>query len=236
MIALGPRRGIVSFTSGSPTPVTGMAAWWNAYTGVTKNGSDLVSAVADQSGNARHLGIPVGGYGNPLWQANQFNSRPAILFRNDLAPNFNYLQATFALNQPCTIYLLTKIVTRGALDYLFDGVAGTARLGTLGPANSLRVDAGAFLDNATGTDGQLQIHTIVLNGVSSSYQINNLTAAAGDAGANNPGGITINIDRTLAAFVANQNWLEMLVYTGAHNAGQTAQNKAYLAYIGGLTI
>jgi hypothetical protein len=239
MVIIGPRRGIISFTSGSPTPVAGMAAWWNSYTGITKDGSDLVSAIADQSGNGRNLTIPIPFAGDKgLWQANQFNGKAAIHFRNEtaLAGQFNYLQASFTLDQPFTVYILSRIVTHDVGAMLFDGATGVTSVSQGAGANSIQIVAPTGFANATGTDGLLQIRRAVFNGASSVLQVNNLTAATGAVGANNAGGITVNCRNDIGASWANQQWMEQLVYAGVLTAGEDTQVKAYLAFVGGLTI
>ena len=61
----------------SPTDIVSLELWLDAAQGVTKDGSDFVSAWADQSGNG--VDFVSASTSRPLWQASRFNSLPGIV-------------------------------------------------------------------------------------------------------------------------------------------------------------
>lgn len=65
-------------TSDQPSMV-GLKLWLKADMGITKDGSNLVSQWADQSGNANHA-IQASSSAQPLWVTNGFNGKPIVRF------------------------------------------------------------------------------------------------------------------------------------------------------------
>jgi hypothetical protein len=72
-----PTGGFVPFT---PALLPGLSLWIDATnaSSITKDGSDLVSAWNDLSGNARHFSAS--GTAKPLWEASKLNGNPGITF------------------------------------------------------------------------------------------------------------------------------------------------------------
>lgn len=62
-----------------PTDIAGCELWLDAGQGITKDGSDYVSAWADQSGNGNDATQGTGS-AQPLYVANQLNGEPVIRF------------------------------------------------------------------------------------------------------------------------------------------------------------
>jgi hypothetical protein len=62
-----------------PTDIGGCVLWLRSDLGVTKDGGNLVSLVADQSTAGNNATQPTGG-NKPLWVANQLNTYPCIRF------------------------------------------------------------------------------------------------------------------------------------------------------------
>lgn len=63
----------------SPDEFANLWGWWQADAGITKDGSDLVSNWADQSGNGRDL-VQATGANQPTWIDAQQNGLPSIDF------------------------------------------------------------------------------------------------------------------------------------------------------------
>jgi hypothetical protein len=144
-------------------------AHFRADLGVTKNGSNLVSDWADQSGNAHNLSEATN---KPLWQASQVNGIPAILFDgvNDVLAS-----AALSLPQPYTIFLLYKEVVHSGL--------GKWVLTTNGPGIFMVNGAPETIIAVPGTIGaqvvpgtaNFVLLTAVANGTSSTLALNNGT-------------------------------------------------------------
>ena len=207
-----------------------MAAWYRFRTGVT-NISGACSSWADQSGNMRHL-----------LQATAA-SRPAV--NSDGSLTFDgvndYLQATFTLVQPCTIYLGFQQLTWTSGDALFDGATGVAKVTQKTSSPQLALDAGSALSNdstiALNTRGAI---ACVLNSTSSVYQAAGGAASVtttGDASTGNPGGITLGALQAPGNY-GNITVYEMIVYSVAHDAATRLQILRYMgriAHVGGIT-
>ncbi len=88
-------------TDSASIPHTGLALWLKGGTGVTKDASNMVSAWADQSGNANHALQPFGGT-QPAWMDSIFNGKPVLRFdgANDFlsasnSPSLSFSNFTF---------------------------------------------------------------------------------------------------------------------------------------------
>lgn len=207
-------------------PLPGMAAWFRWGVGITSSGG-AVSQWNDQSGNARHL-IQATGTNQPALQADN-----SILF--DGADNFLQCVA-FTLNQPTTIYLLAKQVTSLGNDRFCDGNAANSGSVRQGTSPNITLHAGIV----AATNGNLALDTwgvisAIFNGASSELQVNRTTAATGDAGAGNMGGLTLGASGGEALF-GNVQIKELILYASAHSAAQKLQCLTYLAALGAVVI
>ena len=72
---MGNRAFTVGWKKGGPS-LTGLKHWVEADSGITKDGSNTVSAWADKSGNGTNWGSPQSG--NLTWVANQINGLPVL--------------------------------------------------------------------------------------------------------------------------------------------------------------
>lgn len=90
-------------TAWKPTDVAGCKLWLKADAGITKDGSDYVSAWADQSGNGNDASQGTG-TNQPLWVDTQLNGKPVIRFDgiND------YLKSVLnaSITQPMTVFII----------------------------------------------------------------------------------------------------------------------------------
>ena len=149
----------------------------------------------------------------------QIVDRPSLLF--DGAAHY-MKTAPFTLNQPETIFLVGKQVSWSANARIFDGNA--ENLGTLyqqpgTPKMSLY--AGATLADVSLAIGTTGVVATVINGASSSIQVNQGAAVSGNAGSANLGGITLGASGVAAGF-GNIQTYELLAYSAALDAATRA--------------
>ena len=109
----------------------------------------------------------------------------------------DYMKSAFSLNQPATIVLFAKWYPEPGSVVFADG--GSLNLATLykeaAGATQIKAYAGAFLVGPNGVvDGTARMWTFRMNGASSSLNVNNGAPVVGNAGAANPGGLTIMAD------------------------------------------
>lgn len=200
----------------------GLAAWYRYRRGITNVSG--CSSWADMSGNSR-----------PLLQATAAN-QPSIMSTGELLfdGTNDYLQATFTLIQPCTIYLLFRQPTWTSGDVIFDGATGTVKATQSSGTQGIVANAGSALSAGTaiGLDSYGVLST-VFNGTGSVYQSAGggpSVTITGDAGAGNPGGITLGATQAPGNY-ANIGVREMAVYSVAHDAPTRLNILRYLSKI-----
>jgi hypothetical protein len=221
--AIAERQRRRSFGRALPSDIPGLAAWYRYGIGITA-AAGLVSQWDDASGNGRHL-EQASGTNQPTLDA----SKVIVCDGSD-----NYLRATFTLNQPCTYAALMKTVTWTSGRRPIGGSANEAALVFNPSSPSLRINAGASTgDNANLPVGVFGSVVCVFNGASSSLLVNQTAPAVGDAGALNPGGITLGSGSALTTF-ANVAFMEFVVYTGALSSANQLALAEYLMHVGGL--
>lgn len=145
---------------------------WYIYTaGITKDGSDNVTAWADQSANGHNL--TAGASRFPTYTAN------GISFSGDEITNGDMASAT-----PITLYMVMNIptsVTYSNIFYFADSVSYLA-VGNVSGVLSFIYNGSGIYNVDSFTDGQDFIVRIVINGASSKVQIKNSTAHTGTLG------------------------------------------------------
>lgn len=197
----------------------GLAAWWTSERGFA------AAQWNDQSGNARHL-LQAVGASQPTSVASQINGRPVV--RTDGVDDF--MQALFALNQPCTIFGYPKInvlTAGGGKDFAWDGGAATAAV-LLTSDPLILLNAGAAISTGTlPTTGAFVRMVAVLNGVTSSLQYAGAPLLAGAAGANNPGGFTLS-GSTGGTRTIGADWPEVWIANHAVSQGMISRAHAYM--------
>lgn len=209
---------------------TSLAAWYRFRIGMT-NVNGACSSWADQSGNTR-----------PLLQSSA-SLRPSI--NSDGSLTFDgtaqYMQATFTLVQPCTIYLAFQQITWTSGDGIFDGATGVAKVTQHTGTPKLAMDAGSGLtDSSTIAVGSPGVIACVFNSTTSVYQAAGGAASVtttGDASTGNPGGITLGALQAPGNYGNIRVW-EMIVYSVAHAAADRLPIMRYLgriAQVGGIT-
>lgn len=158
-------------------------AWFDSAENITKDGSDFVSVWGDKSGLSHDL-LQATGTNQPLHTAD------GVLF--DGVDNFMKC-AAFTLNQPEQIYIVFKQVTWTNNNGIFDGdglVTGLMSTEGSTPRLIVKTDASSA-QNANLAVDTFGIARVLINGASSSFQINETTAVTGDFGTRDMGGFTL---------------------------------------------
>lgn len=202
----------------TPLKVAGLAAWYRLGKGQT-----IVTGVSqwsDASGNGRNL-LQATGSLQPLVQGDG-----SLLF--DGVDDF--LQASFALVQPTTIYLRMKHLAWTIGNRIADGF--TANGGAI-LQNGTTPQIQTFAGTLTGVNANLVLNTYgsvcaVFNGASSASQVDNTAAVTGNAGAANMGGLTLAANGA-GAQPTNMQVKEVIVYSTAHDQATRDRVIAYLA-------
>lgn len=176
---------------------------------VTKDGSNKVSAWVDAIGGILTLAQATESK-QPTWYAD------SIVFDGLVSPDGDYLVDALAQSQPLTMYLVMRQTTWTSGDVLWHGVNNYMSQRSAAPG--IRINAGVSL--ATSNDypvNQWKVITIILNGASSEFRINNITSVSGDAGA---GAIaTLCLGATSAGgSMSNVAYQAVLIHSGADAA------------------
>lgn len=202
-----------------------LAAWYRYRQGLT-NVSGKVSSWGDSSNNSR-----------PLLQATAAN-RPTLLSDGTVLfdGTDDYLQATFTLAQPFTIYATLQQVTWTSGDIVFDGVTGTTKLTQTASTPELTLDGGTALSASSTIPvaPKWGVFAAVFNGTSGVYQAGGGAAAAsvtGDAGAGTAGGFTLGASRAPGSY-ANIAVREVAIFSVAHDAPTRLQMLRYMQRVG----
>lgn len=244
---LGARRGLSDPTIANNRGNVGAGAMLKA--GII-TGALFVASLSPVQWNKFNSGITVTGAGVSQWSdqtanANHFlqgtdANRPAL--QGDGSILFDglafHLRATYTLNQPLSIYLLGRQVTWTLNRYVFDGASANG--GRLFQSNTSPKVALGIVPGFTGS-GEWAINeydavSAVINGASSSTQINNNPAVTGDAGSNNPGGTTLGCTGGTPASFSNIQAKEFVVFNSAHAGMARSRMITYLAGVGNLFI
>ena len=176
--------------------VAAIAAW--------AGGASYVVTVYDQAPNSDDVTQAVAA-NQPLYVASIRNGHAGMLFdgTND------YLQGAFTtggiLSQPVNIYAVAQLdataVNDDVLHYMVDGDDSTNRMG-LGQVpppspNPWEMWAGTELSGSLST-ANWTVWSSLFNGVASQFWVNSVSAASGNAGANNLDGLVVG-----AAYLVN---------------------------------
>jgi hypothetical protein len=216
----GPLRSPLGAAVGGPVafPTDNIAAWFKKGIGIT-DVANAVSTWADQSGNGRNY-TQATGSAQPIKQA-----AGTILFNGT---SHLLKTAAFTLNQPCTRYLRVKPVTWTNGRYIFDGnLINRGVLFQTGVTPSVSLYAGAAAaPNTALTLGAWHSVAAVFNGATSVLQIDG-TTTTGNAGASNPGGLTLGASPSSTLW-SNVEVAEEIAYNVAHTPAQRAAVIKYL--------
>lgn len=213
----------------TPLGISGLAAWYDASRGITRDGSDRISQWDDQSGNARHL-TQATGASQPLYVGpnSGTNSLPHVYFDGSR----RLTSASFtAINQPRTHFIVFKTTAdpAGTMAIAVDGIGGGNRAG-IGwtTTTNLRIFAGASLNGTlASTYNTTAVYSALYNGASSQIWVNGSSLITGDSGAHSLTGI--NLGSFGAANYLTGNICEVLIYSGSLSTGDRQTIESYLA-------
>jgi hypothetical protein len=210
----------------SPTAVN-MAARYIMNTGITDVGG-AASVWADQSGNGRDL------------LQGSAGSRPAIHATGYLTfdGTDDFMQATFTLNAPVSVYMVVNLVSLTTNDNIFNGkVADIQIYKTTGSADTVLYSSASLTDTSGNfhTGKGFQVIGAVFNGASSAFYVNDYAAVTGNVGTGNPGGFTLASNKSgTAGNCANIVVKEVIIYSAAHDATAAGAIIDYLQYTYGV--
>jgi hypothetical protein len=163
MLTINQLAGFGNSRSILPPEVPGLQFWVRSDLGVTKDGSDLVSDWADLSGNGRNATESTN---KPLWVTSLISGCPAIRFDGT---NDKLLTGSFTVNQPLTVFVVSKNVTNTNADRVWASSTSTANPSLLQRAGPNLTLQSNNLDGATVVSDTTNFHLYkcVFNGTSS---------------------------------------------------------------------
>ena len=162
--------------------------WWESDTLITKDVSNLITNWGDITGNGHDLKQPGVDIEKPTWTSD------GIVF--SAAPEHLETDNYPLLVQPVTRFIVLKITTHTTNCVVIGGynddVGTYCFVNTSDATNRKTVYAGAGGFNLSeGGIGTWLLYTNIMNGISSSLQLNDNTPATGNTGTGGPSGITI---------------------------------------------
>lgn len=166
-----------------PSDLNGLALWLRADAGVTYDGSNNVSAWADQSGNGKNATAT--GTQRPLYVSSDINGMPVISFDgvDDRLIGPNVISST-----PCTIIIVAKFSSSEEIGVIFEQYDTYDNIALYrgfngGTSRNFRLYNGADLtSSATTNDNQAYIFEAIVNGSNSYLYLNGSQTAFGNAG------------------------------------------------------
>jgi hypothetical protein len=213
-----------------PTDLSNLRQWYKADAGITKDGSDLVSVWADQSGNVVNLNLTSTGANRPIWVDSVVDGKPVVRFSGSqlmLLTNYdtNYFTA------PCTLFLVFKKPTFIDASYAFTYTGGFQFLATGNPYyndNSYVILGGAYPESAQyWADGNVFGNWGVLCGKLSAteasiYINNNFISTKNCTGYDSP---CYSFGGSIYGFYSLCDFAEVIYYTRELN--DTERNQVY---------
>lgn len=219
------RGGMLPF---SPLSIPGLALWLDASR-LTLADLDPVTTWPDLSGNGRDASQATAAK-KPTFIANGQNGKGVVRFDGV----DDWLQALFTLNQPTEIFSVHRYRSaRVGDDTAFDGsvALNTMRLfrGDATTYGFAQMYAGAVGPrNDAVTVEQWHLYRCLFNGASSEMSVDSGTAATGDPGAGNGGGVTLGSTAAGAAGFGPVDIAEILLYDSALSTANRQKVEAYL--------
>lgn len=201
-----PSSGNTFSSTLSPGAYPSLVGWYRYGAGITI--ATGVSQWNDQSGNGYNL-VQATGALQPVLQSDN-----TILFNGTT----QYLQASFTLNQPSTVYILFKQVAWTSANVVSDGLTtGTMQIIQNSGSPQLAISAGSIVDSNAGLAvGAYDVMCAVYNGAASTSKIGNGAPLIGNAGAGNGGGFTLGANGGATVF-GNIQVKEVAIFSVAHS-------------------
>lgn len=166
-----------------------------------------LSALADQSGNGHHLPQTVG-LKQPIYHANGGpNGVPWIEFDG----LYHYLKAVWSLSQPLTRIIVCKpSISDGTSKALFDGSTTVSCLLYVVVADQLRLAIGGSINFSAVESTDWHYVTSIVNGASSSLNVDGGTPVAGSLAGTAPNGLTIGVRGNESTHPADMGFVELI--------------------------
>jgi len=226
-----------TWTIESP-PTAGLKLWLDASdsTTITKDGSNLVSAWNDKSGQLNHV-TQATATNQPLWVDAVYNSLPTIRFDGVDNYIFRNTWTGGALTQPNTIFIVCEVPTGSSTKFIYDSLhtGGRNAFFSRGASSVYSVYAGAAPNFGTRNTAFAQF-MLEFNG-SSTFVRRNKTSIGSSlvAGSLDMSGIYLasNGAATVGEF-GDIDISEVLVYTGQLSTTDRDDIEQYLTAKWGL--
>ena len=237
----GTRYSVISAGKWLPTRISGLQLWLKADAGLWQDSvggtpavadSDVVGAWQDFSGNSNHAAQATTSK-KPLLKTGIVNGRDVVRFDG----TDDWLMGAFGsgLTQPFTVIIVTRLATAAVNDNAYysvlDGDDLTNRMNiykTIVPSPDVwSIYAGAGLADGAANDSW-NIWSTLANGASSEYWINSVSKAAGDAGAQNPDGVTVGADAGGVGSWWDGDVAEILIYDPSLSTANRTALENYL--------
>ena len=207
----------------SPADVSGLILWLDASEGITKDGSNLVSAWADQSGSGNNLSA---GGNKPTWTDSELNGLPAVVFGSDTS----LAKATWsggAISQPFYVF---AVMTFGQSpeEYNWDGGGSSDRFYFYNDTDSRIVSCGTELTISGNPANNYYYVTFFVDGVSSNQRRNGVSQNSGNMGSGSWNGITL-ASRYSDESYNDPKFCEFLVYDNDVGTSNRDEIETYLA-------
>jgi hypothetical protein len=171
----------------NPDSVTGLKLWFKADSIVAAD-DDPVGTWTDSSTSAKNLTQATGSK-QPLYKTAVLNGKPVVRFDGT---DDTMATAALTLDQPLTYLMVVKMNSSTGTRYLCDGASNDSLLIYNGGGGAIWVmyAGGAAPSKATDTTA-FHVFACKFDGASSEFYVDSGTAATGNCGANNAGGLTI---------------------------------------------
>ena len=193
---------------------------------ITKDGSNLVSAWNDKSGQANHVTQATGSK-QPLWVDQVQDTFPTIRFdgsNDEMAVTYGSSLSTAA-----TVFIVCTMPTAsGGERMVFDGLTSGGRFAYLKSSGNIHYMYRGNGVSSTTVDKTMRMFTLVWNGSSSSLGIDGTDVATGNVGTQSPTGLRLGAQYNSANF-GDTDICEILIYGSALSTADRTSIENYLS-------
>ncbi len=227
---MNPSRFAASF---SPADISDGKAWYNFadLSTITKDGSDKVSAVTNAFGTDLFDLAQATGGNQPLWESANQNGNDVITFAS---ADFMETGNITAVAQPMTFYLAVEVPATqlAGISEFLRSTAGTTNqhgLHATGSPNIMnaQMDASTMTSGAVaGILGSWHLIRLIINGASSSWEIDGVARGTGNLGTASQDNFKISSATTTSTWVASMG--EYIIYNKVVSGDEDTSMKEYL--------
>ena len=193
---------------------------------ITKDGSNLVSAWNDKSGQANHVTQATGSK-QPLWVDQVQDTFPTIRFdgsNDEMAVTYGSSLSTAA-----TVFIVCTMPTAsGGERMVFDGLTSGGRFAYLKSSGNIHYMYRGNGVSSTTVDKTMRMFTLVWNGSSSSLGIDGTDVTTGNVGTQSPTGLRLGAQYNSANF-GDTDICEILIYGSALSTADRTSIENYLS-------